>query len=152
MKKDILCNNKFARKLLIDVILTAQRGAYAKTVAVEQIPPPLRSCDLLKHLVHVAPSLLDTTVLGPALSLIELLVELNSTPLDQTGTGNGGNTAEENQTTAKAVEGLLAGREEVRAEPMAGLRNAVCDSNQCGLLTTGRRDKRGFPRQLQVEA
>lgn len=113
---------------------------------------PLLSALMTEHLVHVAPALLDTTVLGPALSLIELLVELNSAPLDQTGTENGGNTAEENQTTAKAVEGLLAGREEVRAEPMAGLRDAVCDSNQRGLLTTGRRDKRSLPRQLQVEA
>ena len=107
---------------------------------------------MTEHLVHVAPALLGTTVLGPALSLIELLVELNSAPLDQTGTENGGNTAEENQTTAKAVEGLLAGREEVRAEPMASLRDAVRDGNQRGLLTTGRGDKRGLPRQLQVEA
>lgn len=149
VRKDNLCNNKIIRKLLIDVILTAQRGAYAKTVAVEQIFCPLSSCD---PLVHVAPALLRTTVLSPSLSLVEPLVELNSTPLDQTGTDNGSNTAEENQTTSKAVEGLLAGGEKVWAEPMASLRNAVCDGNQRGLLTTGRRDKRRLPRQLQVKA
>ena len=152
MAKNILCNNEINRKLLIDVILTAQRGAYAKPVAVEQTLSSLSSCDPSKHLVHVSPALLGATVLGPALSLVEPLVELDGAPLDQTSTDNGGNAAEENQTTTKAVEGLLAGGEEVRAEPMAGLRDTVCDGNQRGFLTAGSRDKRGLPRQLQVEA
>lgn len=90
-------------------------------------------------------------MLRPALSLIQLLVKALRPPLDQVGRNKASQAAEKDQTTTEAVVGLLGGREEVGAEPMADLTDTVGNSNQRGLLTARSRNKGGFPRQLQIE-
>jgi hypothetical protein len=100
----------------------------------------------------MSPSTLDTSMLGPALSLIQLLVQRPCAHLDQRRRNYSSDTAKQNQATTKAVEWLLRRGEEVGAEPMARLTDTVGNSNKSCLLTPGRWYERRLPAQLQVQA
>lgn len=91
-------------------------------------------------------------MLGPSLGLVQLLVELDGTPLGQPGRDDDEQAADQHQAAAETVKGLVGAGPKVRAEPVAGLADAVCDGDQRGLFAAGRRHQRRLPGQLQVQA
>ena len=103
-------------------------------------------------LILVSPSSLHARVLAPPFSGIQLLVELLAPPPDQQDRDHRQGASEDEQAAAHAIVRLLARGVKVRAEPVAGLADAVGNGNQRRLLGPGRRHHRRLPRELQVEA
>lgn len=112
---------------------------------------PHRACPP-ETLQLIPPPPLTTRVFGPTLRLIQPLVQYPTPPVDERGRKDRQRAAHDDQTTRHTVHGLLAGREEVWAEPVARLAYAVRDSDQGSLLGTWRRNQGRLPGQLQIQA
>lgn len=97
------------------------------------------------RLVGKPPASLHPTVLAVSFRLVQALVEPLRPPLDGPTKEDGAQTAEENQTASQTVVWLLAGREEVRREPMRALADAICNRDQRRLLTARGWDQRCLP-------
>lgn len=102
--------------------------------------------------MNISPTSLIARVLRPPFRLIQSLIQYRIAPPDQQGTDGDKQAAEKNQPTSQPVVGLLASREELRAEPVAALRDGVRDGDEGSLLSAGRRHQCRLPGQLQVEA
>src|SRR5690242_17770236 len=111
--------------------------------------PPIQ---LETNSVHMPPSLLYTAVLGPTIRLIKSLGQFHRPATNQTSPDHTFRASKQNKTSPETIVGFLASREEIRAKPMANLRDTVRNRNQRSLLTARRRYKRRLPRQLEVEA
>ena len=102
-------------------------------------------------LVHITPSSLVATVLTVALRLVKLLVKSLSPPLNSEAKQDRAKAAEQNESTSESVERLLAGREEVRGEPVRGLADTIRNGDQSCFLAARCRDQGRLPGELQVE-
>jgi len=90
-------------------------------------------------------------VLTVTLRLIKLLVKSLGPPLNSEAKQDRAKAAKQNESTSKSVKRLLAGREEVRREPVRALADAVCNGDQSCFLAARRWDQSGLPGELQVE-